>query len=108
MLTGISQYHCEQSEEDGVLRVELEAEPETDVREAVFFRMAEAGLPILEMKTTNMSLEDVFLELTEGEAVSDPEADSEVDFEADSEADPEADSGADPGAESADQEEGEE
>ena len=64
------------------------------------FRMAEAGLPILEMKTTNMSLEDVFLELTEGEPVSDPEADSE----ADSEADPEADPGADPGAESADQE----
>ncbi|QNM04541.1 ABC transporter ATP-binding protein [Qiania dongpingensis] len=62
----VSSFCCEGSEQEGVLKVSLEAEQEADVREEVFFAMADRKLPILEMMTTSMSLEDVFLELTDG------------------------------------------
>jgi ABC-2 type transport system ATP-binding protein len=42
----------------------VSARDRTDIREAIFFRMAELGLPILEMKRENLSLEDIFLQLT--------------------------------------------
>lgn len=42
----------------------VSAKDRTDIREAIFFRMAELGLPILEMKRENLSLEDIFLQLT--------------------------------------------
>jgi ABC-2 type transport system ATP-binding protein len=38
-----------------------------DIREAVFFRLASAGLPILAMKRESLSLEDIFLKLTTDE-----------------------------------------
>ncbi|PYI51221.1 ABC transporter ATP-binding protein [Paenibacillus flagellatus] len=38
-----------------------------DIREAVFYRMAERGYPILEMKKESLSLEDIFLKLTTDE-----------------------------------------
>ena len=40
---------------------------ERDIREALFFAFAEAGLPLLELRPRTASLEEVFLEL-EGEA----------------------------------------
>jgi ABC-2 type transport system ATP-binding protein len=49
-----------------------------DIREALFFRMAELGLPILEMKKQNLSLEDIFLKLTTNEKVEAPEADLDL------------------------------
>ncbi len=42
----------------------VSARDRTDIREDIFFRMAELGLPILEMKRENLSLEDIFLQLT--------------------------------------------
>ncbi|WNR44734.1 ABC transporter ATP-binding protein [Paenibacillus roseipurpureus] len=38
-----------------------------DIREALFFRLAGAGYPILEMKRESLSLEDIFLKLTTDE-----------------------------------------
>ncbi|CAH1215586.1 Vitamin B12 import ATP-binding protein BtuD [Paenibacillus allorhizoplanae] len=38
-----------------------------DIREALFFRLASAGLPILAMKRESLSLEDIFLKLTTDE-----------------------------------------
>ena len=38
-----------------------------DIREKVFYAMAKANCPIYEMQVKRVSLEDVFLELTEGE-----------------------------------------
>jgi ABC-2 type transport system ATP-binding protein len=40
------------------------AENRADIREEVFFAMARAGYPILEMKRESLSLEDIFLKLT--------------------------------------------
>ena len=55
-------------EEPQAFRLSVKAEPEQDLREKTFRTMVDHGLVILEMKTTSMSLEEVFLELTEGTA----------------------------------------
>ena len=38
-----------------------------DVREKVFYSMVNVGCPILEMQSKKVSLEEIFLELTESE-----------------------------------------
>ena len=38
-----------------------------DIREKLFYKLAEARISILKMQATRVSLEDVFLELTENE-----------------------------------------
>jgi ABC-2 type transport system ATP-binding protein len=45
-------------------RLRVSSEDRTDIREAIFYRLAERGLPILEMKKESLSLEDIFLKLT--------------------------------------------
>ncbi|ACL70051.1 ABC transporter ATP-binding protein [Halothermothrix orenii] len=56
---------------DGVKQVDLkegkfniETGHKGDVRRNLFFKMAELGYPILEMKTIDLSLEEIFLQLT--------------------------------------------
>ncbi|CAH8243290.1 ABC transporter ATP-binding protein [Paenibacillus melissococcoides] len=44
---------------------------QTDARESIFFALAKAGYPILEMKCDATSLEDVFIRLTTEEEVQD-------------------------------------
>ncbi|MGG1552371.1 ABC transporter ATP-binding protein [Paenibacillus ferrarius] len=46
----------------------------TDIREAVFFQLAKAGYPILEMKKESLSLEDIFLKLTTDEEEAETDA----------------------------------
>lgn len=46
------------------VKVRIKAKEDMDVREQVFYALADAKLPILEMKTTVRSLEDIYLELT--------------------------------------------
>lgn len=55
--------------EHGVTRCELRQTCEADVRPALFNAFAAVKLPIIEMTRVRASLEDVFLELTSGEAV---------------------------------------
>lgn len=45
----------------------LETEEKDDIREELFYLMAEHRMPIMEMKSTTISLEDIFLELTEND-----------------------------------------
>lgn len=42
----------------------VSARDRTDIRESIFFRLAELRLPILEMKKEHLSLEEIFLQLT--------------------------------------------
>lgn len=56
------------------VRLHVTAKDREDIREAIFFRMAKAGLPILEMRRESLSLEDVFLKLTTSERRSDADA----------------------------------
>ncbi|MBQ3049612.1 MAG: ATP-binding cassette domain-containing protein [Oscillospiraceae bacterium] len=50
--------------EKGVYDFDIEAEPNSDLRREVFKRLAERQWPILGMKSTEMTLEDIFLQLT--------------------------------------------
>ena len=50
--------------------VKMFGEENVDIREKVFYAMAKANCPIYEMQVKRVSLEDVFLELTEGEKKS--------------------------------------
>ena len=58
-----------------LVQVEVHSEDNQDVREAVFYALAEKRLPIYDMQSAARSLEEVFLELTENEA-QDKEADA--------------------------------
>lgn len=52
------------SSEEGVMSVVVEAGMDTDIRETVFYTLAESKCPILQMRPMDMSLEEIFLNLT--------------------------------------------
>ena len=52
------------AQEPGVCSFRLDAEEEADLREAVFRACAQTGLPLLELRRDQMTLEDIFLALT--------------------------------------------
>ena len=49
---------------DGTANFAVESAPNVDIRKPMFFRLAEAGYPILSLKPLDMSLEDIFVRLT--------------------------------------------
>lgn len=57
---------CDVKEEE-IIHVLVQTEGSQDIREPLFYCLAEKKCPILEMKQSSMSLEDVFLELTSDE-----------------------------------------
>lgn len=63
-LEQISSFQVKEEKEEGVCKVVIEGEPESDIREQVFYAFAEAKLPIYRMNTSGTSLEDIFLTLT--------------------------------------------
>lgn len=56
------------SGEDGITRISAAQAQGVDAREALSMAFAQAGKPLLELHSQRASLEDVFLELTQGEA----------------------------------------
>lgn len=62
----IQEFTIHNSIEEGAVDVSLKTIDQIDIRETIFYKMAEVKSPILSMKVSNMSLEDVFLELTGG------------------------------------------
>ncbi len=65
-VTGVSSVEVLEAPGGGFARARAVSEEHADVREAVFYALAEARLPIMEMVVREKSLEDIFLELTEG------------------------------------------
>lgn len=60
---------CKQvNENEGVIEYRIETEEGRDIRRELFNAMAENGTPILELRSAELSLEDIFLRLTIGEA----------------------------------------
>ncbi|MDD7739027.1 MAG: ABC transporter ATP-binding protein [Fusicatenibacter sp.] len=55
----------EDAEEKGCLKLVIKTGKDKDIREPLFYRMADASCPILSLSSSTMSLEDVFLELTD-------------------------------------------
>ncbi|RKN78918.1 ABC transporter ATP-binding protein [Paenibacillus ginsengarvi] len=70
------------SESESVL-LQVVSKDRSDIREALFYKMAERGYPILEMKKESLSLEDIFLKLTTDEKkVEQPDEEPEVEADA--------------------------
>ncbi|CDA73329.1 putative uncharacterized protein [Ruminococcus sp. CAG:579] len=60
---------CRQvNENEGVIEYRIETEEGRDIRRELFNAMAENSTPILELRSAELSLEDIFLRLTIGEA----------------------------------------
>lgn len=53
------------SQEEGCVDVSLTTTKDVDLREIIFYKLAKLNAPIYKMQLSTMSLEDVFLELTE-------------------------------------------
>ncbi|CAK4835295.1 unnamed protein product [Aphanomyces euteiches] len=68
---------ADQPQEDST-KLQVASNNRQDIREILFFRMAELGLPILEMKKQNLSLEDIFLKLTTNEKGEEIESNLEL------------------------------
>ncbi len=66
-IEGITQIEYETKEQEGILKLTIYSGEEIDIRENVFFALSDVRCPILDMTSTMMSLEDIFLELTHEE-----------------------------------------
>ena len=64
-IPGVESLERMASPENGLAKVKVVTGENTDVREAVFFALADAKLPVMEMVHSEKSLEDIFLELTD-------------------------------------------
>lgn len=69
----IKNFDITASAETNAYDVVVQTERDVDLRELLFYRFAEERTPLLRMQHTQVSLEDVFLELTEEKAAEKPE-----------------------------------
>ncbi len=70
----------ESTREENTWDVNICGDENSDIREAVFYTMAENKLPILQMKSADLSLEQIFLHLTDDNAEQSEDSDNEKDF----------------------------
>ena len=63
-IEGIDEVKLEHDQEQELWSAKVTTEEQADVREEVFYKMAEINCPIYEMKSKKVSLEEIFLELT--------------------------------------------
>ncbi|MBQ7933324.1 MAG: ATP-binding cassette domain-containing protein [Lachnospiraceae bacterium] len=68
------------AQQDVLTSIQLEITGGTDIREAIFYALAEKRLPILEMSLEEKSLEDIFLELTGDDSAEAGSADEAEDM----------------------------
>ena len=64
-IEGVKNVTVADAKEEHAWNVTVSTNEDSDVREEVFFKMAENHYPILEMQSKKVSLEEIFLELTE-------------------------------------------
>ncbi len=61
----ITKIDYESGAKDGIITLTAYCSEDNDIREAVFYALSDARCPILNMQSSNMSLEDIFLEVTQ-------------------------------------------
>ena len=69
-IEGVKNVTVADAKEEHAWNVTVSTNEDSDVREEVFFKMADAKCPILEMQSRKVSLEEIFLELTEDDKKS--------------------------------------
>ena len=80
-IEGVKEVTAKKSQEEGIYSFTVSTEENIDVREKVFYSMVNAGCPILEMQSKKVSLEEIFLELTESEKKDDAAEKNKTTFE---------------------------
>ena len=70
-IEGVKNVTAADAKEEHAWNVNVSTKEDRDVREEVFFKMADAKCPILEMQSRKVSLEEIFLELTEDDKKTD-------------------------------------
>ena len=74
-IAGIAEFSIENAPEKGAVKAVIRTEAGEDIREDLFYALAENKMPILSMNRVEKSLEDIFLELTEDQSsISDTDA----------------------------------
>ncbi|MDR0312005.1 MAG: ABC transporter ATP-binding protein [Treponema sp.] len=63
-VSSIKKLEFQESQETGACELVAEAMPDTDIRRDIFKALASANIPILMMRSQDMSLEEIFLNLT--------------------------------------------
>ena len=66
-IEGVTGGEMSYDSDEELWKTKVSIQENVDIREKVFYAMAKANCPIYEMQVKRVSLEDVFLELTEGE-----------------------------------------
>ena len=66
-IEGVTGVEISYDSDEELWKTKVSIQEDVDIREKVFYAMAKANCPIYEMQVKRVSLEDVFLELTEGE-----------------------------------------
>ena len=61
---GVKYVEAGAQKEDDVFDYILESTNEVDIRKPIFFELAKYGYPVMEMKSLDLSLEEIFLQLT--------------------------------------------
>lgn len=69
-IKGVTGVEMSYDSDEKLWKTKLSIQENVDIREKVFYAMAKVNCPIYEMQVKRVSLEDVFLELTEGEKKS--------------------------------------
>lgn len=66
-IEGVTGVEMSYDSDEELWKTKVSIQENVDIREKVFYAMAKANCPIYEMQVKRVSLEDVFLEFTEGE-----------------------------------------
>ena len=69
--------------EKGVYDLNVESTPDNDIRRDVFALMARKGWPMLALRNTDLTLEDLFLQLTSSDTTVLPQQDNGADLDPD-------------------------
>ena len=77
-ISGVKEISIEKKSDQKGWNVTVSTEENTDIREEVFFKMAENRYPILEMQSQKISLEEIFLELTEDNKKDSSDTDNRI------------------------------
>ena len=70
-IEGVKNVTAADAKEEHAWNVNVSTNEDRDVREEVFFKMGDAKCPIIEMQSRKVSLEEIFLELTEDDKKTD-------------------------------------
>lgn len=73
-IPSIRQYTCSR-EEEGTVKVQIEAKGQEDIREQIFQAFADHKMPLTTLKLNKSSLEEIFLELTQNEGIKEEKTD---------------------------------